>query len=113
LDFGGVPVILPPGPPLPVHAGRVLLDQTYREVPNAGAEERGSFRLACETRTIKGNTNLMRPGTVVEYAPWVLLLATAGIAARQVQSYMTELHERNFRGVYLALIGFTALDVFA
>jgi hypothetical protein len=55
----------------------------------------------------------MRSGTVIEYAPWVLLLATAGIAARQVQSYMTELHERNFRGVYLALIGFTALDAFA
>jgi hypothetical protein len=53
LGFGGVPVTLPPGPPLPVHAGRVLLDQTYQEVPRAGDEDRGSFRLACETRTLK------------------------------------------------------------
>jgi hypothetical protein len=48
-----VPVILPPGPPLPVHAGRALLDQIYREVPHAGAEDRGSFRFACETRIMK------------------------------------------------------------
>ena len=36
MDSGGIPVTLPPDPPLPVHAGRVLLDQTHQEVPHAG-----------------------------------------------------------------------------
>ncbi len=40
-----MPVILPPGPPLPVHAGLVLLDQTHREILHGGAEDRSSFRL--------------------------------------------------------------------
>jgi hypothetical protein len=85
LDSGGVPVTLPPGPPLPVDVGRVLLDQTHQEVPHAGAEDRCSFRLACELGP-EVNTTLIR---------------------------MTELHERNFRVVYLALTRFSALDAFA
>ena len=43
MDFGGGPANLPPDQPLPAHAGRVLLDQTHREVPHAGAEDRRSL----------------------------------------------------------------------
>ncbi len=53
MDSGGGPVTLPPGPPLPAHAGLVPLDRTHQEVPHASAEDRGSFRLACETWTPK------------------------------------------------------------
>jgi hypothetical protein len=33
-------VILPPGPLLPVHAGRVLLDRIHQRVPHAVPEDR-------------------------------------------------------------------------
>jgi len=43
MDFGGGLVILPPDQLLPARAGRVLLDQTHRESPHAGTEDRRSL----------------------------------------------------------------------
>ena len=39
----------------------------------------------------------------------VFLLAAFGIAAHQIQSWIAEPEERNFRAMYLALTGLTAL----
>ena len=61
MDSGSGPVTLPPGPPLPGHAGLGPLDRTYRGVPHADAEDRGSFRLACEIRPPKGTLTQREP----------------------------------------------------
>ncbi|MDQ3638039.1 MAG: hypothetical protein M3426_08600 [Actinomycetota bacterium] len=49
-------------------------------------------------------------GATVDDDRLVFVLAAAGVAAHQIQSWISEPEERNFRVAYLTLTGLTALS---
>ncbi len=58
----------------------------------------------------KGEASAARAGAPFDDDRLVFVLAAPGVAAHQIQSWISEPEERNFRVAYLTLTGLTALS---